>query len=162
MRATVKDRLFRIREFRAKEHGYEYAAFEVRGVLNGERVRRRFRNRDEAIGEQNRLEVLAANGDGSIRAINTRLNIAQIVEAETAFARLGTRSLAGVVDWYLLNYRPPVTATNLEEAAAAFMSDRALHVRPIVLRGYPFGHLADRLARNGDLAIHAYGRRRRT
>jgi hypothetical protein len=69
---------FRIRRLKAKDHGFEYTTFQVVGYLNGQRVRKKFKSREEADGEKNRLEVEVTNGDSGTRAINTRLTGAQV------------------------------------------------------------------------------------
>lgn len=91
-------------------------------------MRKQFQDREDALGEKNRLEVQAANG-GEITARNTRLMALQLAEAEAAFARLGTRSLSLAVEWFLDTYRPPVTEMPSADAQAAFLADREAHVR---------------------------------
>ncbi len=132
---TVKGQ-FTVRRIEITEHGCDYQTHLVAGYLNGKRVRRRFKNREEALGEKNRLEVQAANRAGSIRTTVTRLSQAQVVEAEACIQNLQGRSLADAVTWYLANYRPPVTDMPLSEAGAAFLEDRAQHVRPPTLRDH--------------------------
>jgi hypothetical protein len=126
---------FTLKRVQLTENGFTYETFRLVGWLNGERIRRQFKSRDEALGEKNRLEVQAANS-GEITARNTRLSSAQLADAEAAYARLGPRSLSEAVAWYLANYRPPQVATLIEIATAAFLADRANHARAIVLRGY--------------------------
>jgi len=82
------------------------------------------------------LEVRAANEDGLIRAINTRLNPAQVRAAELAFDRIGEHSLSAVVDWFLANYRPPLDSVPVESAAAEFMRDREGEVSVHVVVDY--------------------------
>lgn len=106
------------------EHGYAYQTFELVGHLAGEPVRKRFKNREIALGEKSRLEVLAANQDGGLQALNTRLSRDQLADAEAAIRRLAGKSLSEAVEWYLANYRPPAVAKPLEEAVAAFLADR--------------------------------------
>ena len=43
------------------ERDVTYSTFQVVGYLNGERIRRKFKDRDEAEGEKARLEIQAAN-----------------------------------------------------------------------------------------------------
>jgi hypothetical protein len=69
--------------------------------LNGERIRKQFKSREEADGELNRLNVRAANADGEIQAVNTRLTAAELAQAEAAFARLAGKPLSAAVEWYL-------------------------------------------------------------
>jgi integrase len=135
MRRAISGR-FSIKAVRAKAHGFTYDTFLVSGWLNGRRIRRHFKSRDEAIGVKNALEVEAANVGGEIRARNTRLSAAQLIEAEAAIAHFGPKSLSLAVEWFLTTYRPPLTATALEMAAKAFLKARALHVRGLALRDY--------------------------
>jgi hypothetical protein len=51
-------------------------------------------------------------------------------------ARLGPKSLALAVEWFLTTYRAPVTALAIETAVAAFLGSKASHVRPLALRDY--------------------------
>ncbi len=127
---------FTIKDVPVKNGAFKYRAFRLSGWIDGQRIRRQFQSRDEAEGAKNELEVQAANREGLIRAVNTRLSSAQIADAETAFARLGERSLPDAVDWFLANYRPPQTATALKTATTAFLADRKAHVRTVVLNDY--------------------------
>ena len=135
MGANMKNGDFSIRRLKLSEHGFDYETWQLIGYLNGERVRKRFKSREEALGEKNRLEVAAANA-GEIVARNTRLSAAQLADAEAAFARLGPRLLSAAVEWFVTTYRPPEIATSTETATAAFLAERAQHVRPVVLGDY--------------------------
>jgi hypothetical protein len=107
MGASMSAQGFRIRQITVSDHGYRYATFQVVGSLNGQRIRKKFKRRELALGEKTRLEVLAANTESEIRAVNTRLTPAQLSQAETAFQRLGDTPLTLAIDWYLASYRPP-------------------------------------------------------
>ena len=132
--ARNKNGEFRIRQIQTTDHGFKYSTFQVVGYLNGERIRKKFKSREDALGELNRLEVQAANSDGLIRPINTRLDAVQVRAAEVAFARLGAHSLDAAVDWFLANYRPPLVSAPIETAAAEFMRDREAEVSvPVVV-----------------------------
>jgi integrase len=126
---------FALRPITASSNGVSYDTFLLSGWLNGRRIRRHFKDRDEALGEKNRLEVEAANR-GEIRARATRLSAVQLGEAETAMARLGPQSLSLAVDWFLATYKPPVTAIGLETAVEAFLEAKKPHIRPLALRDY--------------------------
>ena len=126
---------FLLKQVRVACNGVTYDSFRLSGWLNGLRIRRQFKDRDEALGEKNRLEVEAANS-GEIRVRPTRLSAAELAEAEAAMARLGARSLSQAVDYYLNNYRPPVTPMPLEIAAAAYLAEKVVHVRPPALNDY--------------------------
>jgi hypothetical protein len=128
MGTAMKNGGFRIRPLKAKERGFTYETFQVIGYLSGERVRKRFKSRELALGEKNRLEVLAANRDGGIQAVNTRLSREQIADAEAAIHRLAGKPLSEAVEWYLANYRPPAVAKPLSAAVVAFLEDRKARV----------------------------------
>jgi integrase len=136
MEVTMNSGEFTIRRINAREHGCRYQTFQLVGYLDGQRIRKRFKSRTEALGEKNRLEVSAANSDGRIKTVTTRLTGPQLAEAEAVFARLGERSLAGAVDWFLANYRPPSVEMTVEAAAVAFAADRAGNVSAAVVEDY--------------------------
>jgi integrase len=127
---------FTLKSVNASSNGFTYQTFLVSGWLNGRRVRKHFKSRDEALGEKNALEVEAANIGGEIRARNTRLGAAQLAEAELAMGRLGPQSLSLAVEWFLATYKPPVTAIAIETAVEAFLEAKAPHIRPLALRDY--------------------------
>jgi hypothetical protein len=52
---------FVLKRVRAACNGVTYDTFRLSGWLNGRRIRRQFKDRDEALGEKNRLEIEAAN-----------------------------------------------------------------------------------------------------
>ena len=132
---------------------FAYSTFRLTGWLDGQRIRKQFLSRDEALGEKQALEIRAANLNGDIRARNTRLTIEQLAEAEAAYSRLGGRSLSQAVEWYLDTYRPPVTVTPLAVAETAFLEERTLHVRPLTLRDYRLT-LQELRAFSGAKAVH--------
>jgi integrase len=117
------------------ERIFKYATFRLSGWLDGRRIRKQFKSHEEALGEKNRLEVMAANA-GEVTARVTRLSAAQLAEAEAAFVMLGGQSLQLAVQWFRDTYRPPTAAKALDEAGRDFLRDRAQHVRPVVLRNY--------------------------
>ena len=131
MRTQMKNGGFHVRRVVVTEHGCSYPTFQVVGYLAGERLRRRFKSRELALGEKNRLDVMAANGAGGFHAVNTRLTMEQVTEAEALIRRLAGKSLSEAVEWYLANYRPPVAAKPLGEAMAAFLAARKGHVEAV-------------------------------
>ena len=127
---------FTIRTITVENGGFTYRTHRLAGWLNGRRIREQFKSREEAEGRKNELEVEAANGSGLSRARVTRLSEAQLAEAETAFTRLGEKSLTDAVAWYLKNYRPPSSAKPIADAVADFLAHQEQHVRPVVMRGF--------------------------
>ncbi len=116
---------FKIRRILARERGFTYPTYQVVGYLEGQRVRKRFKSLEEAAGEKSRLEIAAANADGGVRSVHTRLSTDQVAEAEACVRRLGGRSLTLAVDWFLENYRPPCAEKPLSEAVTDFVTSRA-------------------------------------
>src|SRR3954465_2103864 len=95
----------KIKAMTVQNGDFAYRTFRLSGwKANGERVRRQFQSREEAEGEKSRLVVEAANAASGTRTLNTRLTSAQLAEAETAFARLGDKSLTLAVQWLLDTY----------------------------------------------------------
>lgn len=141
---------FKIKAVTVRNGEFTYRTHKLTGWKpDGTRVRLNFKSRQDAEGERNRLEVEAANANSGTRAITTRLTAAQVAEAETAFARLGDRSLAKAVDWFLENYRPPVAEKPLADtpaenpadpaipgAISLFLADRAPHISAPQMRDY--------------------------
>ncbi len=115
---------------------YTYPGYALRGRLAGQRIRKQFKTYSEALTEKNRLEIEAADRDGAIHAVATRLSDAQVRAAELAFDRLGAHTLADVIDWFLTNYRPPLVSTSIETATAEFMRDRENEVSMPVIVDY--------------------------
>lgn len=116
------------------EKAYSYTAWAITGWLNGKRVRKQAKTQGEALTLKERLEVEAANADGAIRAVNTRLTPAQLTTAETLFGL--TPDPLGAVQWYLANYRPAVAETAVEVARDAFIAYRTPHISKGALRDY--------------------------
>jgi hypothetical protein len=133
---AIMSRGFKIRTVTVRTGGYSYQTHKLSGRLNGQRIRKNFKSLAEAIGAKNRLEVEAANLDGRIRSVHTRLSTEQLAAAENAITRLAGRPLAFAVDWFLENYKPPLADVSLEDAKAAFLADRGRHVRALALRDY--------------------------
>lgn len=136
MKGTSKTDDFQIRQITARERGYSYHTYQVTGYLNGERVRRRVKTLEEALGEKSRLTIKAANGAGGIQAINTRLNHDQVIEAEIAYRRLGEVPLGVAIDWFQATYKLPVHEIGLDPAIAAFLAEKAGHVRAPSMKDY--------------------------
>lgn len=127
---------FTLKRVTVRNGGFTYDTYRLAGQLNGQRIRKNFKDKAEALGEKQRLEVEAANAGGDVSARNTRLSGEQLTEAEAAFARLGDKSLAAAVDWYLTTYRPPAAPMGLQEAETAFLAEKKHHVRAPQLRDY--------------------------
>ena len=82
-------------------------SFRVSGYLNGVRIRRNFKSKEEAAAEKACLALQNLQLASNLHAVTTVLTDAQVREAEAAFRRLGgdSRSLSFCVDYALTNHR---------------------------------------------------------
>ncbi len=113
---------------------YTYDAWAITGWLGGQRIRKQAPTQGEALTIKERLEVEAANKNGTVRTVLTRLTGSQVQTAEALFEL--TPDPLAAVQWYIANYRPPVVSVALDEARDAFLADRTPHVSKCVLRDY--------------------------
>ncbi len=127
---------FTVKRVTLQANGYSYDTFRVAGRSVGRRIRKDFKSKEEAEGEKDRLEIEAANADGSIRPVNTRLTPAQVAQTEAAFLRLGDRSITFAVDWFLDNYRPPTVEKLLTDAVTTFRTAKDADVCSHVQNDY--------------------------
>jgi len=97
--------------------------FRVSGQLDGKRVRKNFPTRTEAEAERQVLEIQRLQGETGVRVAATRLDDAQLKEAEAVFARLAghNQSLSFCVDFALTNYRAPEKQKRLADAVAEYV-----------------------------------------
>lgn len=97
-------------------------SFRISGFLNGQRVRKNFRTKQEAAAEKSVLEIRAIQEAHGQRTVPTTLREDQIREAEAIFQRLKERpcSLSFYVDFALANYKPPTEQKSLTEAIKAY------------------------------------------
>lgn len=98
--------------------------FRVQGRLNGERVRKNFNTREEASVECQLLEIQAAQKETGVRVAGTRLDDAQLREAEAVFTRLEgeIQSLTFCVEFTLANYVAPDSRKMIEDAVAEYIA----------------------------------------
>jgi len=116
----------RKKRIKAVEDGkvYAYDTYRVEGTLKGARIRKNFKNREEALGEKQRLEIEAANETGEVSARATSLTVDQLREAEAAFQRLaGKYTLSRAVDFFFAEYREPKTDKTLSEVLDIFLTE---------------------------------------
>ena len=99
-------------------------SWRVDGYINGVRIRRNFRTREEAAAEQATLELKALNAANGLHTIATVLTAEQVREAEAVFHRLAgnARPLSFYVDFALANYRQPESQKLLADAAAEYVA----------------------------------------
>ena len=111
---------------------YEYrngiVAWRVSGTINGERFRKNFKTRAEAVAEKQVQEIKRNNSAQDLKTIATRLTPEQTREAERVFHRLkgNRRSLTFAMDYFLEYYREPETEKTLSEAIRDYLDARSL------------------------------------
>lgn len=104
---------------------------------SGVRIRERFKTLEEALGRRAELEVESLNQTVAFRTRSTRLTDAQLAEAEAAFQKLGSKPLLFAVDYFLTEYREPVMAITVDNAAAKFFADKnGENLRPSSLKDH--------------------------
>jgi hypothetical protein len=108
--------------------------YRVEGHLsNGERVRQNFKTEREAQVHKAELEIKSLNLSAAVGLKSTRLTEPQLGEAEAVYRKLGDKSLAAAVEFYLNNYIQPVSDKTVQEACDEFMcwqKERRTVVRP--------------------------------
>jgi integrase len=99
-------------------------SFRVEGRLNGVRIRRNFKNQEQAAAEKAVLELKALQMASNLCAVTTCLAEDQVREAEAVFRRLAgsSRTLSFCVDYALTNYRTPENQKALDEAVTAYLA----------------------------------------
>lgn len=119
-----RTQLFVVRSF---ENRNGVVSWRVSGWLQGVRIRRNFRSKEEAAGEKASLEIQAERDTSGLRSITTRLTAEQAREAEAVFQRLEgrDRSLAFYVDFALATYRDPIHDRPVAEATKDYLALRA-------------------------------------
>ena len=99
-------------------------SWRVSGTLNGERIRKNFKTRDEAVAEKSFLEITSLQATSGLRAIATALTESQVREAEALFQRMAgrMRPLSFYLDFALANYREPEKQKALTDAIAEYVA----------------------------------------
>jgi len=111
-----------IREVTFKDKGYEYSAIQCRWVEKGKDKRRRFKTLAEAKAFASIKEVELGNADVKLGNVLTRLNPAQVHEAEAAFQDLGEKyTLRQAVNFFLEHYSRPDFSISIAEAVKQFL-----------------------------------------
>jgi len=102
-------------------------SWRVDGRINGVRIRKNFKTREEAAAEKATLELKALQSTSSLRSVATTLTEDQTREAEAVFRRLADkpRPLSFYVDFALTNYREPEKQKPLADAIADYNKAKA-------------------------------------
>jgi integrase len=105
-------------------------SFRVAGWLLGERIRKNFKTREEAILERGTLQLKQAQADSDLRMTSTFLAEPQLREAEAAFLKLKDRprTLAFYLDLGLETHREPKSDHPLADAIVAYLAERTRDV----------------------------------
>jgi integrase len=90
-------------------------------MSDGTRIRQRFKTKEKATGEKQKLEIQCLNFRPAATLQHTRLSGAQLREAEKALDRLGDYSLIQAVDFFLQNYSPELAEKTVADAFREFM-----------------------------------------
>ncbi|MDC0325648.1 tyrosine-type recombinase/integrase [bacterium] len=121
--------------------------FQLSGTMtDGTRIRQRFRTKEKATGEKQRLEIECLNFNPAATLQHTKLTADQLRNAESAFDRLGDGCLLKAVDFFIQNYSPDVAEKTVFEAFHEFIEIKhsATNLRPRTVN--------DLRSRNGKLA----------
>ena len=145
---------FAINKVELTENGFTYTTFRLTGRVDGQRIRKQFKSEAEAKGELARLEIQAANADGQIRAVLTRLSDREIKDAEHAKALLGDVPLSVAASYLWVTITP--SGSHVEEFGGGFRVDRgapltavAMHRRLDCLTGVADRHVSEAGMRHG-------------
>lgn len=108
-----------------------YKTWRVKGYLRDQRIRRNFKERSEAAGFKQRMEIEAANASGEITTRSTSLSSDQLREAEAAFHQLKGQSLSLAVGYFLKNYREPKTDLILSVIQETFLAEKEREIKRV-------------------------------
>lgn len=99
-------------------------AYRVSGWLNGERIRKNYKDRAEAAAEKGTLEIQSLQATSGLRATTTLLTEEQLREAEAVFQRLKEKpqSLMTYLEFAFANYRAPNRERLLSEAVTEYVA----------------------------------------
>lgn len=99
----------------------------VAGWLLGERIRKNYKTREEAILARGAFKLRQAQADSDIRVTSTLLSEPQLREAETMFAKLRDkpRSLTFYLNFALANHTEPNLRQPVADAITDYLAERA-------------------------------------
>lgn len=115
--------VLKVKQIKAKDHGYEYTSFMVEGRDgSGLRIRKKFKDAEEAKTFATANVERVANDKELRNAVSTDLDREQIAQAESAFRRLkGRYSLDEVIDYFLRHFKAPDKEITLTAARKKFL-----------------------------------------
>jgi len=99
-------------------------SWRVAGWLQGVRIRKNFKFKEEAAAEKAALDLKALQINSDLRAATTCLSEDQVREAEAVFHRLtdNPKSLSFYLDFALANYRDPISQQTLKDAVKEYVA----------------------------------------
>ena len=100
-------------------------SWRVTGTIHGERIRKNFKDRLDALNGKRALELRAMQGAAGLRPTATFLSEQQLRKAEAAFARI--QDLPHPLEFYLdyaLTHYKPVSSKTLADAKADYIQRR--------------------------------------
>ena len=127
-RNTASPAVFSIKPFKNSNGS---TSFRVSGWLLGERIRRNFKLREDAIIGRDALLLKQAQTESSLRVVSTFLTDAQLREAEAGFLKLkdAPRTLSFYLDFGLTNHHEAKTNITIKDAIAAYLVERGNEVK---------------------------------
>ena len=121
----------------------------VSGWLLGERIRRNFKSREDAIIGRNTLILKQAQVESSQRIVSTPLTDVQLREAEAAFHKLkdAPRSLSFYLNHGFENYHEPKACMSVADAIPFYLAERTKDVEQSIISQRQYDTI------DGELAI---------
>lgn len=110
-------------------------SWRITGWFLGDRVRKNFKDKQEALAEKSALEIHTAQADSGMRSTGTFLTDEQLREAEALFLRTKDkpRTLTFYVDYAFENYQEPTSTKPLANALTEYLAHRtAEHGRGLI------------------------------
>lgn len=123
-------------------------SWRVAGWLHGVRIRKNFKNREEAAAEKATLELKALQATAGMRAAMTFLTDERLREAEDAFRRIDGHpcSLLDYLDYALANYRVPQREEALDAAIAEYLAGKQQEHERSIISAVQVGSITKELA----------------
>ncbi|MBC2594713.1 hypothetical protein H5P28_10615 [Ruficoccus amylovorans] len=120
------------------------------GTLNGQRIRRNFRNRSKAVAERQKLEVRYLNETSEGQTIFTTLTHDQNKDAVAAISLLqksdSKKSLVFAVNYLLDHYQEAAESKSVENAIIDYRQHKEKEVDRGILSSRQFGSIFNELA----------------
>jgi integrase len=128
------ENLFAVSRFKNRNGAISWR---VAGWLDGVRIRKNFKSREEAAAEKAALELKALQANGNVRSSLTFLTEEQLREAEAAFNRLKDRphQLSYYLDYALVNDREPASQQSLAVAVADYEARKTREQAQAIISG---------------------------